>query len=176
MTVETRSKKARIAKVTVSVLFVLYLCFFAYVTLFSGRYGRSFPSIRDLDPEKIAEHFRWHSSLAPFATVTDFIRGYLKGNVGIHAITVNILGNLAATAPFGFFVPFLSKKKVGVLRLVLTVFATVLAIEVLQILLMTGSFDVDDLILNVLGALITFGILKIPPIEKAVFKLTKKQI
>lgn len=176
MTVKTGSKKARTAKVTVSVLFALYLCFFAYVTLFSGRYGRSFPSITDLDPEKIAEHFRWHSSLVPFATVTDFIKGYLNGNVGIHAITVNIFGNLAATAPFGFFIPFLSKKKVGVLRLVFTVFATVLAVEGLQVLLMTGSFDVDDLILNVSGALLTFGILRIPPIEKAIFKLTEKQI
>lgn len=176
MTVKTGSKKARAAKVTVSVLFVLYLCFFAYVTLFSGRYGRGLPSVTELDPEKIAEHFRRHSSLVPFATVTDFIKGYLNGNVGPRGIAINIFGNLAATAPFGFFIPFLSKKKIGVLRLVFTVFVTVLAVEVLQVLLMTGSFDVDDLILNVSGALMAFGILKIPPIEKAIFKLTEKHI
>lgn len=170
------SKKARTVRVIASVLFALDICFFAYVTLFSGRYGRSFPDIMKLSPEKIAEHFRRHSSLIPFATVSDFIKGYLNGTVGLRAITVNIFGNLAATAPFGFFIPFFSKKKIGVLHLAFTVFAIILAVEVLQVLLMTGSFDVDDLILNISGAVMTFCILKIPPIEKKVFKLTEKHI
>ena len=37
--------------------------------------------------------------------------------------------------------------------------AAILAVEICQLLLRVGSFDVDDYILNILGALILFGIL-----------------
>ncbi len=48
----------------------------------------------------------------------------------------------------------------------LTVFFIVLAVEALQLLLQIGVFDIDDFILNLLGAALGYGIWKWKPIQK----------
>ena len=54
---------------------------------------------------------------------------------------------------------------------IFTNIAIILVIEVLQFLSLSGSFDIDDLILNLLGALLIYGLYKIRKINQLVNKL-----
>ena len=80
-------------------------------------------------------------------------REILRYNIGSRLFIKNVLGNMLLFLPFGFFTSYLLDNKMPLLTVVLTLIAS-LSIEVVQ--LMIGRvFDVDDIILNVLGG--TFG-------------------
>ncbi|MCI5789675.1 MAG: VanZ family protein [Tenericutes bacterium] len=80
-------------------------------------------------------------------------REILRYNIGSRLFIKNVLGNMLLFLPFGFFTSYLLDNKRPLLTVVLTLIAS-LSIEVVQ--LMIGRvFDVDDIILNVLGG--TFG-------------------
>ena len=74
---------------------------------------------------------------------------------GTYLFYKNILGNVLLFLPFGFFVGYFIKVKKVSVMLLLT-FIVSLSIETIQ-LSIGRVFDVDDIILNVLGA--TFGAL-----------------
>ena len=78
---------------------------------------------------------------------------------------INILGNIILLAPLAFIMPIISKKFRSLKYVVILCFCTSLFIEFLQFLsLFIGnlrSVDIDDVILNTLGAFIGFGALKV---------------
>jgi Glycopeptide antibiotics resistance protein len=63
--------------------------------------------------------------------------------------------------PFGILMPllFVKQRKTGVFIITLIIFN--LGIEIFQYYTRLGSFDVDDLILNSLGALIAYMMVRI---------------
>ena len=67
------------------------------------------------------------------------------------AVLINLLGNVAAFLPFGYFLPSLSKKNRNFLYTTLLSFEFSLLIECIQLFSKVGSFDVYDMILNTLG-------------------------
>ena len=78
---------------------------------------------------------------------------------------INILGNIILLAPLAFIMPVISKKFRSLKSVVILCFCTSLFIEFLQFLsLFIGnlrSVDIDDVILNTLGAFIGFGAFKV---------------
>lgn len=81
-------------------------------------------------------------------------REILRYNIGSRLFIKNVLGNMLLFLPFGFFTSYLLDNKRPLLTVVLTLIAS-LSIEVVQ--LMIGRvFDVDDIILNMLGGTIGF--------------------
>lgn len=67
---------------------------------------------------------------------------------------VNLLGNIAIFVPFGFLVPSISHNKSYTNLFSVTAMAAMFStlIEVMQILTKVGRFDVDDILLNTIGA------------------------
>ena len=75
-----------------------------------------------------------------------------REKVGWHAFFLNTAGNVAAFVPFGFFLPVVLGKRCGLFVALLTGCQFSLAVEMTQFCTRTGSFDVDDILLNTLGA------------------------
>jgi len=78
---------------------------------------------------------------------------------------INILGNIILLSPLAFIMPIISKRFRSLKSVVILCFCTSLFIEFLQFLsLFIGnlrSIDIDDVILNTLGAFIGFGAFKV---------------
>lgn len=91
-------------------------------------------------------------NLIPFKEINRFITYYEM--VGFEAFFLNIVGNVVAFMPFGFFLPMISRKAAGVGAVVIYTFAFSLSVELIQLISKVGSCDVDDLILNTLGGLL----------------------
>lgn len=70
----------------------------------------------------------------------------------------NVLGNIVLFAPYGFFVGYFLRLKKFKSALFMILIASV-SIEVTQ-LLIGRVFDIDDIILNIIGGLIGFAIFK----------------
>lgn len=91
----------------------------------------------------------YHYNLVPFLEIKRFI--IYRKKLGMTAVVVNLIGNIAAFLPFGFFLPFLSQKNRSFAYVTLISFEFSLLIECIQLVSKVGSFDVDDMILNTLG-------------------------
>ena len=124
------------------VLFLLYLALLSYLMFFSEDFGRTNPN-------------RGYAyNLAPFKEIMRFITYY--ETLGMKAVVVNLAGNVIAFMPFGFFMPVVSRRSRGPVRIIFLGFGFSLMLETIQLGFKVGSFDVDDLILNTLGAAIGF--------------------
>lgn len=157
-------------------MFIMYLSFLITLTLFDPAFGRSggtgLANITDISPEEVRAYASTHKNLVPFDTVRRFFAIADRDTIGRRAFIINIIGNAVAFMPFAFFYPVLFKKQRKFRYFIITVILTVAFIETAQIILMTGSFDTDDIILNCGGAAVLFWLLRFPPIRRALSKLT----
>lgn len=77
-----------------------------------------------------------------------------------HAI-INLGGNVGMFLPLGFFLPGVFEPLRRWWKTGLCALSVMTVVEVLQLFSLRGSCDVDDLLLNVLGAWMGYGIWKI---------------
>lgn len=145
---------------------IIYLLTVIYWVLFDGGFGRTgFDNLGNISLNAYRDHFSETGNLVPFRTVKLFFDGYfVHRTLSFKAFAVNIFGNVLVFVPFGVFLPLLFKKQRRFWVFLLTMTGFVFCIEALQLLLLTGSPDIDDILLNVLGGilgyLITIAIIK----------------
>lgn len=124
-----------------ALLFILYLLVLFYLLFFSETYGRTMDSGYRYNLEPLKEIKRFWSN---------------RDSLGLHSVIINLIGNIVAFAPFGFFLPILWKpgKNAVVCVVMSAVFS--LLVETVQLFTKVGAFDVDDILLNAMGGLAGF--------------------
>ena len=80
----------------------------------------------------------------------------LRYNITSRLFIKNVLGNMLMFLPFGFFISYYLENKKPILTIVLTLIAS-LSIELVQMAI-GRVFDVDDILLNLCGGLLGYGI------------------
>ena len=88
----------------------------------------------------------------------------------------NIILNILMFVPFGFLLPFISKKFQTFWKTYLAGFAFTLLIEVVQLVLRRGIFELDDLMNNTVGAMIGYGCYRIVLLIISIIKKEKSKI
>lgn len=114
------------------------------VVLFNGEY-----SLGELGMFNYS-NWRLTTNFIPFDTILRYIHYSQYFNLDI--IIINLLGNLLIFTPMGFLLPLLSKKCRQAWIVICVGFFSSLAVETIQFVFRVGSADIDDLILNTLGA------------------------
>jgi len=101
-------------------------------------------------------------NLIPFRTLKLFV-GLLDSGVRSHIYmaVINLGGNIIMFIPLGFLLPRVFPKLSSLSRVLLTTAAIISAVELIQLFTLVGSCDIDDLILNVFGSAIGFGLHKL---------------
>jgi glycopeptide antibiotics resistance protein len=72
----------------------------------------------------------------------------------------NIIGNIALLIPIGFLVPLLWERLNTLKAIVIFSVLCSFSIEIIQYILIIGVFDIDDIIYNLIGAVIGFCVLR----------------
>jgi len=137
-------------KINLRIFLGLYLLLFATLTLFDPLWGRNGGFV-SWNRELFYTYVQNSLNLVPFKTVLQFLS---KGS--FYQFMVNIAGNIVCLMPLGILLPlnFEKQRKTGVF--LLTCVLIVSAVEILQFITLSGSCDIDDLILNVSGAFIVY--------------------
>ena len=115
-----------------------------------------------------AQYFRQFTNFIPFRTIVEYIDRYNNGFRNLSV--VNLLGNFILFTPMGMLLPCVATELNRFWKVTLTVLVMVVAVEITQGILRVGSVDIDDVLFNVIGAIIGYGMIKIP----FVFKFFKK--
>jgi glycopeptide antibiotics resistance protein len=153
---QVKLRKPNLGKIIMWALFILYLTLLIKVILFK------YPAF------VIANSFKYAHETPLFTRITQgnfipfkTILHYLGGNPSFGVAKENLLGNIIAFGPLGFLLPIVIKGIKDVKHIALSAFIVSLTFEVIQLLTYLGSFDVDDIILNVLGAMCGYLVYKV---------------
>lgn len=146
-------------------IFLMYILVLIKLRLFDSNYGRNGLNIFNFNHEYIGEYLQNQVNIIPFKTILEYIKRW------DHIAIYNLFGNIIAFAPMGLFLPLLFKKQNKLKTFILTNIAIILTIELFQFLSLSGSFDIDDLILNLIGSLTIYSLFKIKKINHLILKI-----
>ena len=92
-------------------------------------------------------------NLTPFATISRYVQHLTWANRQDlwGSAAVNLLGNIIMFIPLGFLMPRIFRRLRKLWKTLLLCIGIIVAIELVQLVTLVGTCDVDDLILNVLG-------------------------
>ncbi|MDO5142689.1 MAG: VanZ family protein [Eubacteriales bacterium] len=145
-------------------LFWYYLWVLANVLFFDNAFGRGFSVPTQLDAV----------NLVPLRTIEDYLLAYGYGNISLRLVILNLLGNLVAFAPMGVFLPALFRWQRSIFFFTATLTLGITAVEVAQVYTGAGSCDIDDLILNLAGALLVFVLCRVTPLWQRLCAVTPR--
>lgn len=99
-------------------------------------------------------------NLMPLRTVRQFLRLMLRSDQPalIRFAAVNLAGNVAVFVPLGVFLPTLWPRLRKLWRCALCLATIIVAVEAIQLITLLGVCDVDDLLLNMTGGLMGYGL------------------
>ncbi|MBQ9885672.1 MAG: VanZ family protein [Lachnospiraceae bacterium] len=137
----------RLVKAAAFILFFIYIGCLIYFLFFSERYGRT----------EISENYRYN--LEPFKEIKRF--WVYRDIIGCRMVMVNLLGNVLVFVPFGFLLPVFYSHMRRWYAILPVALIFIILVECLQLVTRVGTFDVDDIILNMSGVILGFTIFKI---------------
>ena len=76
----------------------------------------------------------------------------------VRAAIINLGGNIIMFLPLGFFLPQIFSQLTPLPRTLLATALIITVVEILQLFTLVGSCDIDDLLLNVLGSAMGYGL------------------
>jgi glycopeptide antibiotics resistance protein len=94
-----------------------------------------------------------YGNFVPFKTILN----YLNDSPAMGMVIRNLVGNILIFVPLGFFVPLFRRSSNWMIVLAASLIIS-FALEAIQGIFGMGVFDVDDILLNTLGAIIGYGI------------------
>ena len=121
---------------TAIAVFCIYLICLVYLLFFAENMGRT-----------IGTTYRYN--YIPFKEIKRFLTNI--NSLGMRAVIVNVVGNVVVFMPFGYLVPRIAKRKMGIFYTTILGLEFSACIELIQLVTRTGCCDVDDVILNTLG-------------------------
>ncbi|WP_127579812.1 VanZ family protein [Paenibacillus koleovorans] len=104
--------------------------------------------------QHLLEDAPYRYNLIPFQTISNYITNYAYFN--FETWFKNLFGNIVLFIPIGWFVPVWIRATSRFFPFFFVSLALLLLVETAQLATKLGSFDVDDLILNMVGAIIGF--------------------
>ena len=136
----TMKNADRIAKIT----FILYIALMLWL-LFGQRVSND---VQGGYWNELSQNI----NLVPFRTIGRYIdRLYNSAGKLNHQAVINLGGNVIMFIPLGFLLPFVSDRAKGLKNCFVMTFVVILSVELLQFATLLGSFDIDDLLLNMIG-------------------------
>lgn len=161
----------KILKINLIVYTLIYTVTICTLTLFDEIFGRQGFTLVQWNKQLLNMYMKYSFNIIPFKTIHLFTSGYINGLVSFKDFSINIFGNLCAFMPYAIFLPLMFKGMNKYRNFLITMIVIVVIIELLQFVTMSGSCDIDDLILNVMGASIIYFITRIKCINKFIYKI-----
>lgn len=149
----------KLIKTVLSISFIFYLLVLAII-LFLGSRGDIWTDL------SLWQYIKNSSNFVPFKSINAYINAILNGTMNIDIPLKNLFGNLILFLPLGIYLPYLIKKLNKLSSFLILMMILLFVVEVIQLITRKGSFDIDDFILNMFGALMGYGIWKIKFIQK----------
>ena len=105
-------------------------------------------------------------------TIVGYFQKLSEGRINTDTVVRNILGNLVVFLPMGCYLPCLGCFFRSKGRCLTVLLGMIVSVEILQILLRIGFFDVDDILFNFLGGLVGVMLVSMAPLQRWLKRLS----
>lgn len=136
-------------------LFTVYILLLIKLVIFKYPYEQLYTIAQTWRKDVILEGLGT-ANFIPFKTIKMYIKYAYKLNS-----VENLAGNILLFVPFGILFPLIRVRKSTFLDVFTNALLLVLGIEIFQLFSAFGAFDVDDIILNCLGAVLGYILYKV---------------
>ena len=136
----------------------LYLYLFIYLT---ALFGFVFSNARGSDMTN-SNIMHYNYNLIPFKSIVEVI----NGDLGLKFAIYNIIGNFLMLTPLSLLLPLINNKFKKISKFTIIISVLGLSIELIQYVTNIGSFDIDDFILNLTGAIVFYILIYKTKLEK----------
>lgn len=137
----------------VKVLFIIYCLVLIYILLMPNSY-----------------RYRMSSrviNIIPFHTIIDYLIRLSQHGINTRFVIQNFSVNLILFLPMGMSLPVIFKNKINNFwKFLITSSIIITAVEIIQFITRIGSADIDDVILNLIGACVGYFIVKLKVTRK----------
>ncbi len=158
--IESEERRHEVMRRTARILLWIYIFTVIDFTLVDKDFGRHVIDIFHRNSEQVKAYLQSNTNNIPFATIVLYIRGFADGNLTFLQMIENLFGNFAFLVPFALLLPVLYRKMNRFGWFLLVIVLVAILIEMMQLLLLCGSSDVDDVLLNVSGACAAFFVFR----------------
>jgi Glycopeptide antibiotics resistance protein len=158
-------QRFRIINVSIFFVFIFYIILLINILFLNGY--RRFVAVHTVS---MADYFKWNVNYIPFTSIGKYVRAIFNHSMNRSIIVENLLGNLLLFAPLGILLPCIFQRLRNFRKILTVMLAVLVSVEVAQFLTHTGSCDIDDIILNLIGAIIFYGLWNINMIQKILRK------
>ncbi|WP_258751635.1 VanZ family protein [Cytobacillus oceanisediminis] len=132
--------------------FLSYLCALTVLLFFISRgFWSDMP---------LMQYMKLSSNFVPLKTINGYVLAISNGSMNLIIPIKNLAGNVAAFLPMGIFLPYFIRRLNTLNSFAVTMTVMIISVEIIQLVTRRGSLDIDDFILNIIGALIGFGLWK----------------
>lgn len=131
-------------------LFVIYAGLMLWLL-----FGRSSGWVENLTYRQMLQQ---NINITPFYTIDNYVNvllHYPNAKIYNHCL-INLVGNVVMFIPAGWLLPRIFQKMHNFLLFLMSSVFGILLIEIIQLLTLLGSFDIDDIILNLVGLLVGY--------------------
>ena len=106
-------------------------------------------------------------NLIPFHTIIGYFVRLSENTINTSIVVQNLFVNLVLFLPMGMSLPVIFEKKINRFwKFLIISLIVITSIEMIQFITMTGCADIDDIILNTIGASIGYFIVHINIVRK----------
>lgn len=168
-----RSISSGLKRKAIITLEILYLFMYGLVVsflVFGGLRGLFIDQDANIS---LKAYLELNSNIIPFKTIKLYIDSFFYETLNKSIVIENLVGNLIMFMPIGFFLPAIFKSQRKILNFLMLSTFILLGVEIIQLVFRLGSLDIDDFILNMSGACLMYGIIRINRVKKY---LIKKQL
>lgn len=144
-------------------MFALYILVFLSLVLFAKMLSNHSEFTFVYDKYWLSEAL---PRLVPFSSLTTQIKNYALGQTSTMMLAINIGGNILLYTPLAFFVPACSKNMRRLDSFLPFIVFAVIFVELIQGMFGLGSFETDDMILGIGGALLAYAVLNCAPVSE----------
>lgn len=131
-------------------IFIFYILIVIKVIIFKYPYEYFYQIVQTWQKDVILEGLET-ANFIPFRTIRMYIEYAHKLNS-----FENLAGNILVFMPFGILFPMVIRRRWKFLHVFLGAFIMALGIEAFQLFSAFGAFDVDDILLNCIGAVLGY--------------------
>ncbi|WP_245711632.1 VanZ family protein [Gracilibacillus ureilyticus] len=150
-------------------MFYSYICFSSYLLIFQRVITRIIYYTNGIttnpyvylsqEGNRYIDTFAANSNLVPFRNTVRYLTS--SDHFSFVFIFNNIIGNILVFLPLGLLLPLLFRQFRNFTSVLITVTSLTIMVEFAQITLHIGQFDVDDIILNIIGGVTGFWLKKL---------------
>lgn len=160
-------EKDKIRMFWLKILFIIYCLLLITILFLNNAYRVTvFQNVNIFSKE----HFET-SNIVPFGTIIEYINRLINQNIRASIVILNLVTNLLLFTPMGFFIPILFKNKIkNTKQFILMMVVITLFVEILQFITYRGTTDIDDIILNTIGAVLVYELMKTKFVKKILEK------